>query len=301
MIANQTRFLQAIRAERDLSPKTIRAYASDLRDAAARLPHGLDAATTPDLSAYLHGLQQRGLRVATLRRRSVTLRLYYAWLLREGHLAAAPEVRFKPATAGRRRLPRTLTRDEFEALLRAAHAEIRRAATPARRRTATQDALALELLASTGIRVEELTRIDHDDIDLAACSVRIRGKGARERVVPLSSSEVCALLGNALAETGPRGPLLVSRANRRRTPESVRSRIKRLARLAGIGRRVTPHMLRHTFATLLVENGADLRSVQDVLGHASIQTTELYVWVSSRRRADMLEKCNPRNRVAMLG
>ena len=295
-----TRFLRARRAERALSPKTLSAYGSDLRDFAAFHPR-LAQVKEPHLRSYFHALQERGLSTATLKRRRVALRLFLAWLRHEKVIRSLPNVPFKPPT-GRRRLPRTLARTEYEALLRAAHQRVQEAhPNVATKGTRVRDRAILEVLCATGMRAEEVVRLDLPD--LREGTLHVRGKGGRERILPLSSPETRHAL-DAHQESRIRAPaeanaLFVNRAGRRLSTQGVRLAVRAAAQRANLARHVTPHMLRHTFATLLVENGADLRAVQEILGHTSLRTTELYVWVSNERRGAVLAACRPRNQVAL--
>lgn len=169
-----------------------------------------------------------------------------------------------------------------------------------------RDRAIVELLLSTGIRVSELCALDDTDIDLVARSVRIFGKGSRERVVRLGSEEVVELLNEyirclrGLREEGriDGAALFVGRFGARLSDQSARAAVRRFMGNVGIVTHVTPHMLRHTFATLLLESGVDIRYIQALLGHSSLRTTEIYTHVSSARLNEIMDTCNPRDFVA---
>ena len=295
-------FLRERLAERALSPKTVAAYGCDLRDFAGFFPRRLPLVKEADLRAYFLRLQARGFSVATLKRRRVTLRLFLAWMRKKGLLRTLPAVPFHP-TGGRRRLPRTVTREEYEALLRGAARLADALSDGEGFATGLRDRAIVEVLCSTGMRAEEVVRLDVADAHQGV--LHVRGKGGRERLLPLSSKETRRALdahleARAEAWSGA-SALFLNRGGRRLSTQGVRHAVKAAAERAGLARRVTPHMLRHTFATLLVENGADLRAVQEILGHASLRTTELYVWVSNDRRNAVLMQYSPRNRAGVEG
>ncbi len=285
-----SRFLQTAKAERGISEKTARAYASDLQDLARAFPQKpLRSLRARDLEAYIVALRDRGLKDATIRRRIVALKLFYAWA--RGKRSPAARLRWKRTT--HERLPRVVPLGTIEALLRAAHAGTR---DPLRIR----DAAILEILVSTGIRCEEAVRLDAGDVDLERRTLYVRGKGRRERVLYLSCDETIETLRRHIAARLGRArdaSLFLGRMGRRLQAQTIRLILSRIARDAGIAARVTPHMLRHSLATLLIENGADIRSAQEILGHSTIRTTEIYVAVSRARKQRVMEMYNPRNGV----
>lgn len=296
------RFLDYCTRDRALATKTIRAYRSDLQDAQRHAPHGRLARTkSSQLDEYFSALQARGAALSTMRRRKASLSLFFKWLKTSGLARSVPIVSFRPTGGGRRRLPRALTRSEYEGLLQAAERATRRGrGLPTR--LALRDRVIVEVLASTGVRAEELSRLDIAHFDADLTRVRVQGKGNRERLITVSSDDVRRLLSAYLRVSGKTSsdatPLLTNPAGGRLSTQTIRAVVARAAERAGISRRVTPHMLRHTFATLLIENGADLRAVQEILGHANIRTTEIYVWVSSARQEAVLLRFNPRNHYA---
>lgn len=296
------RFLEYCTRDRALASKTIRAYRSDLQNAQRQMPRGrLVRTKSSHIDAYFSGLQARGAALSTMRRRKASLTLFFKWLKTSGRARSVPVVSFRPTGGGRRRLPRALTRSEYEGLLQAAERATRRKQGPDRR-LALRNRVIVEVLASTGVRAEELSRLDTADLDADLTGLRVQGKGNRERLITLSSDDVRRLLGAHLRASGKSSsvstPLLTNQAGGRLSTQTIRAVVARAAERAGISRRVTPHMLRHTFATLLIENGADLRAVQEILGHANIRTTEIYVWVSSARQEAVLARFNPRNHYA---
>lgn len=291
-------FLQHCLSERRLSPHTIRAYRLDL----TRFEEFMDAfdkqvplggLTKEHLRAYQQSLAP--LRPRTVCRRIAALRSFLHHAEQEKIVSVNPFDGFRARVRIGRPLPRTIGQKAVERFFRALY---RREAQSARAQARKQRDIAIvELLFGTGLRVGELSGLSDERIDMESGSIRIHGKGSRERLVPIVSEE----LRNALAEhsrqrpaaNGPR-PLFFNRAGHRPLSEdSIRRVIRRVARDAGLGK-VTPHMFRHTFATLLLDRGMDLRVIQRLLGHSSIVTTTIYAQVSERSQRKALESANLR-------
>jgi len=287
------RFLGYVRHERGLSGNTQAAYRRDLRDfstwLAAASPTDL---TVQDLGDYLAALSRRGLARASVARQAATLRTFYAFLQLEGLVRESPA---ELLTAGRRAdvIPGTLTPDQVDRLL-----ESPDRTTPAGQR----DRALLELLYATGCRASEVSGLRLADVHLEESFCTCRGKGDKERVVPLGRRAIAALrnwidgargMFAARAAATPGWTVLSSRGNRlsrMRIWEIVRSH----AEHAGVPPDIGPHTLRHSFATHLVAGGVDLRHVQEMLGHASIATTQRYTHVDSTRLRAIHGRFHPR-------
>lgn len=318
-------FLAHLRVERGLSPATIAGYGADLADFAGSREAAAGWAGGPqpalDYLARLAGGgaggSGRSLRPTSLRRRTAALRAFYRFALAEdlvavdvaGHLDLPREPRL---------LPDPLTAAEVERLLAAVDPD-RLAADEgpaagegpaatrgaAAIRAATRDRALLELLYAAGLRVSEALGLDRDDLDLEGGSVRVLGKGDRERVVPVGDLAV-AWLERYLAEVRPgllaagrapgrrAGPVFLSDRGRRLGRSHAWLAVKRAAAAAGLGGAVSPHTLRHSFATHLLEGGADLRVVQELLGHASISTTQIYTHLTGERIREVYARAHPR-------
>ena len=285
-------------SERNLAQHTVRAYLTDLgalAEHAARMgvddPRRLDVRT---LRSYLAALQTRGRARTTVARRAASVRVFTRWLAMTGRaetdcgaMLASPKQH--------RTLPATLSHDEVRRLLDAA---TRRAADTGPQ--GSRDVAVLELLYATGIRVGELVGLDVDDIDRARNVVRVLGKGSKERTVPFGGPAARALddwlqrgrPALAVASSGP--ALLLGSRGGRLDQRAVRRLVH--ARLAAVdgAPNIGPHGLRHTAATHLLEGGADLRSVQELLGHASLATTQLYTHVTSERLRRAYQLAHPR-------
>jgi integrase/recombinase XerD len=233
--------------------------------------------------------EERTLSVATVRRRFSMLQGFFKWATADESFEN-PFVRWKPKLKRPKRLPRALARSELSHLLSTAQA---RAASGA---TSELTFLAVMLMAATGIRVSELCALSLEDMSPDGSTFRVRGKGSRDRMVFVSNDWLRARLQvwrvlRANFVSGPE-PLFIGRHGGRLNPAAVRGRVKRLAMRCGASRKVTPHMLRHTAATMLIEEGVDIRVVQRLLGHASIATTEIYTHVADEALKRSLTKAD---------
>ncbi|MCE1236100.1 MAG: tyrosine-type recombinase/integrase [Hyphomicrobiales bacterium] len=287
LVAASSAFLRHCRTGRDLSDNTLKAYAQDLGELRRYLaePARETPATPSGLTAYAEWLAgPRDLAPATVKRRLACLRALFGWAERQGLIEASPfrtaEVRVRLP----KRLPRCLTAAELRALFRT-----RREAPP-------KIALAILLLFTTGMRVAELCALRLGDIDLDRRTLRIRGKGDRERQVYLISTEVVSELRAHIRDRGlqraPATTRLFGSAGGTAATDRIRRGLRRVAEAAGLSRRITPHMLRHSAATSLLEAGIDIRFVQRLLGHRSISTTEIYTHVSDERLKQAVSKAN---------
>jgi integrase/recombinase XerD len=243
------------------------------------------------LRTYLEDMvSQRKLSPSTVRRRLACLRAFFRYLEENGDISD-PFTGWRLKLPRRKRLPRTLSRDETSSLLGAT----RRGATG---RPVSTSALRTEvrLMISTGIRVGELCTIRVGDVSHDGSTLRIHGKGSRDRIVYITNGNLRADLRKLSSlrqkSLGNVAPLFVNRNGARMQPHSFRAQLRSYAGNAGLLRRVTPHMLRHTAATLLIESGVDIRIVQRLLGHSSIATTEIYTHVSDETLRSTLERAN---------
>lgn len=297
------RFLDHLSVERGLSPHTVAAYRRDLARYGAflrergttdarRVGDGDVAAFMAWISASTHG-DGRPYRASSLVRALSAVRSFHRYLLREQTTARDPS-----AAVVRPRLPRSLPRplpleDVFRLL-----------AAPRTDTVGLRDRAVLETLYGAGLRVSELTGLDVDDVDLEEGSVRVLGKGGKEREVPLGRYAVEALEAYLrrsrpqLATARSRAALFLNQRGGRLTRQGVTLILARAARSAGIERRVSPHVLRHSFATHLLEGGADVRVVQELLGHASVATTQVYTLVTREHLREVYEMAHPRARGA---
>ena len=285
-------FDRALWLEEGLSANTRAAYARDLRALAAFLAtqgRGLDAARESDLLAYA-AARHAGSKASSANRRLASFKRYYRWALREGRLQADPTLRLANARQPLR-VPKTLSEAQVEALLAAPQGE---------GAVALRDRAMLELLYATGLRVSELVGLPSVGLNLRDGLVRVRGKGDKERLVPLGEAACAALrryLDAARAEllAGKTSQLLFVSSRGLPVRREVFWRlVKRYAGLAGVTSPLSPHTLRHAFATHLLNHGADLRSVQLLLGHADLSTTQIYTHVARERLRSLVQRHHPR-------
>ncbi len=279
-------FVETMTADEDLSPNTIRAYIADARaleqymgDASAVAELGPD-----DIEGFAEHLLATGLKRSSVRRRIAGVRKLCAWLATNGWLASNPAARCRVKPARERRLPKALSTHDAARLLihLKSKSGVARETLEWRRSPAASTYLAAALMIATGMRVGELASLTVGDVDIANGSIRVLGKGRRERVVYVPPGQLLTSLHEYVIQRSAdmSDPLVANRSGRSLTTAALRDRIGRAAQQAGIERRVTPHMLRHTCATHLLDAGADIRIVQRLLGHASISTTEIYTHVS---------------------
>jgi len=291
-------FLAYLEFERGLSRNTLEAYHTDLLQLIGYLAaRDLDplSAGHADLTGFLTSLAlgsdgRAPASAATLQRKAACLRSFYRHLRRDGVMESDPTANLH-GPRKTQKLPEVLTRDEVMRLLAAPHGN-----SP----TALRDRALLELMYACGLRASEATGLEIDDIDLAERMLRARGKGSKERVVPVGREAVAAL--RAYAEHGR--PEFVGLQNERHvfvnsrgaglTRQGLYKIIKGYAESAGLSGRVSPHTLRHTFATHVLSGGCDLRVLQEMLGHADVATTQVYTHLSSERLRDVYFEAHPR-------
>ncbi|HEX9738403.1 MAG TPA: site-specific tyrosine recombinase [Candidatus Limnocylindria bacterium] len=288
LVAAVDEFLLEIRVERGLSPLTIAAYRRDLGQFAANA----GTAWRDDPSAvgeFVARLRRQGRRATTQARKVAAIRSFYGFARREGIIERNLADLIDPPRPGRY-LPEVLAPDEVERIL----------AAPGDDPPGIRDAAILELLYACGLRVSELTGLDLDRLNLPGLEVRVIGKGNRERRVPMGEPARDRLqryiMGPRQDWTAKRpiAAVFVSQRGARLGRESVWRLVRRWGRVAGIGADVTPHTFRHSFATHLLEGGADLRVVQTLLGHASISTTQLYTHLTGERLREVYARAHPR-------
>jgi integrase/recombinase XerC len=285
--------------ERRLSPNTVAAYGVDLEQLSTFLTRNrssLGRAPYPLLRRFLAQQHTLGFARATIARRVGAIRTFYRWAVSAGRVQEDPSLLLgRPKVVNR--LPTVLRPKEADGLAEAPHGSDD--GDPFERAVALRDRATLELLYGSGLRVGEVASLTLDRVDVPRARVLVLGKGSKEREVPISEYAVDALDAylregrSAMAPDGSRQLFF----NRRRKPFSerdIRTMVERYGATLLPGRRVTPHTLRHSFATHLLEGGADIRAVQELLGHASVATTQRYTHVSRGRLFDAYERAHPR-------
>ena len=286
-------FVRHLEFERRLSKETCKNYRRDIDALQSWCDEtGIEQWTeldTEHVRSYSAACFRRGLSARSIQRRLSAARTFFRYLLREKHVTHNP-VQSVSAPKGAKRLPENLDADRMARLL-----EI-----PGDSPLIDRDRAILELLYSSGLRLAELTDLDLGDVDMQDATVRVTGKGNKDRVVPVGSRALQALTRwhkSRAAMAGPDEPaLFVSNRGTRLSRRSVQARVDHWARRQGIDSKVYPHLFRHSFATHLLESSHDLRGVQELLGHANISTTQVYTHLDFQHLAQIYDKTHPRAR-----
>lgn len=295
-----TQFLRYLDAERNASDLTIKSYREDLMDLAEFLAEQLGGERSPgevtprDLRGYLSALHEAGYARTSISRKLASLRSFYKFAQRRELTETNPA---KPLRnpRGARKLPHFLTGEEILKLLEA---------PPRSDMLGLRDRAILETMYSAGLRVSEVVGLNDGDLDVEEGLARVRGKGRKERLSPLGRYAIEALhayrLKRVLAAKEPTGresPVFVNRFGNRLTTRSVARMLEKYIKLTGLDTRTTPHTLRHSFATHLLDRGADIRSVQELLGHKSLVTTQIYTHLSTANLREVYLRAHPRARL----
>ena len=283
---------------RGSSPHTVRNYTIDLRELAEYLDgeeiYDLPAITPRHLRGFMAARLASGNSKVTVARKAAAIRSFLKWCVRVGHLDHSPAASLLTPKTGRT-LPRYLTQPETEQLLEGASEQEDAF-------TATRERALMELIYSAGLRVSEAVGLDLDDLELSQGTARVLGKGNKERMVPFGPPAIRALRDYFTVRKGlpaglKPGPLFINTRGGRLSTVSVRTFLKRRLGASNLGhKKLSPHGLRHSFATHLLDAGADLRSIQELLGHASIATTQRYTHVSMERLMETYRKAHPRGK-----
>lgn len=289
-------FVHYLSTERGLSANTLESYERDIAQYMADLNENgvedIKETKKIHIQNYLLRMKKLGRASSTVSRTMVSLRSFYQYLLREQLLDGDPCTNMEAPKLDKR-LPKVLTIEEVGLLLEAPHTELP---------SGMRDKAMLEVLYATGIRVSELIALDEDSINITLGFVRCTGKGGKERVVPLGQiaaewlSQYKEQMRPKLLKNADETALFVNHLGTRLTRQGFWKIIKKYAREAHIMKDITPHTLRHSFATHLLDNGADLRAVQEMLGHADISTTQVYSQLSKSRMKEVYDRTHPRAR-----
>lgn len=272
-------FINHCRYSKSLSHHTIRAYTQDLTEFLAfagekRNPKTIDKS---EVETYIQDLRRRSLSAATAKRRLGCLKVFFQWLESTGSVVENPLLRLKLTIKQARRLPRAITRADLRNL-------VRQASQGSSSPNNTGTDIAILLMATTGIRVAELVALRVQDIETSDGCIRVHGKGSRERTVFVTNPSLLKKLKVHIATrqqtSQANNPLFVNQRGLPLSTSTFRAHLRKASNASKAAKRITPHMLRHTAATLLIEEGVDIRVVQRLLGHQSISTTEIYTHVA---------------------
>ncbi|HBH60760.1 MAG TPA: tyrosine recombinase XerC [Nitrospiraceae bacterium] len=279
-------FIDFLKEEQGVSPHTLRAYMIDLNEFSLFLNEEPEDIDYLDIRSYIASLHHRNLKKSSISRKLASIRSYFKYLHREGYVKKNP-AKLVSSPRVPKTLPRFLDIDETFSLMDTPKGET---FIPAR------DKAILELLYSSGLRVSELTSLDVVDLDIKETLVRVKGKGRKERIVPIGSKAMEAIqnyLPERISLKKKSPALFLNNRGGRLTQRSVRRILVAYSRMINLKGDISPHTLRHTFATHLLHEGADLRAIQELLGHSSLSTTQKYTHVDIRHLTEVYDKAHP--------
>lgn len=291
-----SKFISYLQATKNLSNKTLSAYKSDLRQFFS-YEHDI---LQPDICSYIAHLSSLSLKDASVRRKIITLKCFYSYLVDTEVIARSPFAKLKFRFKQERKLPKTMTVKDVTKILNYFDSIEFNSLTHFGKIEYTRDAALIDLLISTGIRIGEAAAITLNDIIISERTLLIHGKGRKQRLIYISSPITWNHIITLLKErkrSNDSNTLFVNRYGQPISIHGIEYIYKKYLKKANISAHSTPHYLRHTFATNLLANGADLRSVQEILGHASVATTQIYTEVTTQRKKQVLNKFNYRNKL----
>ena len=294
-------YLTHCKYEKNLNQKTLKAYKIDLQQFASFAETVNHAYSKEILQSYIIQLQSN-YKIKSVKRKIASLKAFFSYLEYEEILEVNPFSKIRIKLHEPFLLPRTIPLAVVDALLRCAYRQkTADTAGSAKYRSDLRDIAILELLFATGMRVSELCSLKPEFVDLTEGTVKIYGKGSRERIIQIGNQDVLSAVkayysafSNSIDATGW---FFVNRLGHQLSDQSVRFMIRKYTNLAGIDLHITPHMFRHAFATLLLEEDVDIRYIQQLLGHSSIVTTQIYTHIASKKQRDILTAKHPRNRI----
>lgn len=293
-----TEYLNYCQINKKLDKKTIKAYRIDLTQFYSIIPNKELPITKDTLMLYLTEIHKQ-YQPRTIKRKIASVKAFFHYLEYEEIIEINPFNKIDLSFRQPKRLPKTIPSNIIQLFLSVLYEEAAVAKTPFQKKSVLRDIAVIELLFATGMRISELCSLKQKDLDLENKRVLIFGKGAKERILQIGNPDVITALityRNAFSEELLETDwFFVNRLNNRLSEQSVRYMILRYSDLAGIQIHITPHMFRHSFATLLLEADVDIRYIQKMLGHSSITTTEIYTSVSMNKQKEILESKHPRN------
>lgn len=288
-------YLEYCTYRKELDAKTVKAYRIDLTQFFSYVQ-----STEPEketIEQYITELHKK-YKQKTIKRKIASIKAFYSYLEEEELVEQNPfrkiKVKFKETII----LPRIIPREEIEQLLNYIYASLS-SLSGIQYKHSLRDAAVIEVFFATGARVYEISNVRAENINLNSGLIRIMGKGGKERYIQISNTAVLDILRKYYAENEPEikksGYFFINNRGNRYTEQSIRLMLKKYTLKAGIQRKITPHMFRHSFATYLIEEGVDVSCVQQILGHSSIKTTQIYIHVAAKKQADILRELHPRN------
>lgn len=294
-------YLHVCEAQRELNLKTVKAYRIDITQFLDYLTENqllLEKRGINNYLDYLHGKYRQ----RTVKRKIASIKAFFNYLDYEERIENNPFNRIRVRFKEEQLLPRSVSQETIEKLLKHMYQQKRRdELSEWKRRLLLRDICVIELLFMTGMRISELCELHKESIDLSKGIIRVYGKGAKERIIPIGNAKVLQLLREYKEEFEKEieGNFFVNRYGEPLSTQTVRLMLRHYTKAAGIEQHITPHMIRHSFATLLLEKGVDIRIIQQLLGHASIVTTQIYTNVASEQKKKILETYHPRNQMSI--
>lgn len=296
-------YLRHCQLEKRLSQNTIKAYRIDLTQFSCYMDTDITACNKGQMQDYLSFLHNR-YQIKSVKRKIASLKAFYTYLVDENIIDTNPFDKLRIKLHEPFILPRTISLNTISLILQYAYKKKNLAKkTSYQYKASLRDIAILELLFATGIRVSELCSMAFNSIDLNNGIIKIYGKGAKERIIHIGNSDVltavCTYYTEFVGEIQKSGCFFVNRLGNEISDQSVRNMINGYVEAAGIQQHITPHMFRHSFATLLLEEDVDIRYIQQLLGHSSITTTQIYTHVTSKKQRDILTTKHPRNKLSI--
>ena len=296
-------YIDHCRFQKGLSPQTLKAYQIDLNQFVAFAPVPGNGYTKENVQAYIAYLHSK-YKIKSVKRKIATLKAFFNYLEFEELIDRNPFRKMQIRLHEPFLLPRTIPLSSIDAILQCAyHQKSLLKNNLYQHRSTQRDIAVLELLFASGMRVSELCTLQPSSVDLANSTIKIYGKGAKERIIQIGNTAVLAALSayyQAFSEEITKsGWFFTNRLGSQLSDQSVRLMIQKYTMIAGIEQHITPHMFRHSFATLLLEEDVDIRYIQQLLGHSSITTTQIYTHVTSKKQRDILTAKHPRNKICL--
>lgn len=301
IIREMENYLHVCEVQRELNDKTVKAYRIDITQFLDYLTKNqllLDKSGINHYLDYLHDKYKQ----RTVKRKIASVKAFFNYLDYEERIESNPFNRVRVRFKEEQLLPRSVSQETIEKLLKYMYQQKNSSELSKwKRRLLLRDICVIELLFMTGMRISEICDLHQDSIDLSKGIIRVYGKGSKERIIPVGNTKVLQLLKEYEKDFGKEieRNFFVNRYGEPLSTQAVRLMFRHYTKAAGIEQHITPHMIRHSFATLLLEKGVDIRIIQQLLGHASIVTTQIYTNVASEQKKKILETFHPRNEMSI--
>lgn len=294
-------YVEYCKYRKELDEKTLKAYRIDLRQFFEFVI--VQEPSKEQIELYITELHKR-FKQKTVKRKIASVKAFYNYLEEEEIILENPFRKIKVKFKETLQLPRIISRNDIEKLINYMYTNLGGTGDKTKR-YGIRDIAVIELLFATGARVSEISNLRPECVDLESGILRIMGKGGKERYIQVGEKAIISLLKtyyNANESSIKKsGYFFVNRKGKRYTEQSIRIMVKKYSALAGIERHITPHMFRHSFASFLIEEGVDISCIQQILGHSSIKTTQIYIHVAAAKQAEILKNFHPRNRMKIKG